>query len=314
MLLKQTKDRKINLWRARSPGLGFPNVSPHHRKTKDWWSDTSPTWRFWVRGGTDVSLGWCERIRMETRIGEFIWLFSNIPLLFWDSRWLGKLSAVLQQYRFLWWISDLKKHSTFRSLTFASGAEKCLWHVFVNQSRISFPLKLGNKNGTSTSMNLIFLLSNLYLHNITPSPQPTLQMPGVLGGKINFSWSGNQGAHAGWRGVTSNASLPVETFNAFSSSSVQVERSWNKPYKSHEARHGFYTLYHNLTWKISPSFMQHVCNRKPGPHLEHTFPQRAFGTWLKVGWLLEIYFPCLLSSETISLKNCYGKYIYTNHK
>lgn len=164
VLLKQTKDRKINLWRARSPGLGFPNVSPHHRKTKDWWSDTSPTWRVGSRGSTEVSLGWCERMRMETRFGEFIY-FQPV-ICFFGTR--DDLESCQHSY------SSIGSYGGFRTWrsTALSGAWHlplvlgCLWHLFVNQSRISFPLKLGNKNGTSTSMNLILLLSDLYLYVI----------------------------------------------------------------------------------------------------------------------------------------------------
>lgn len=167
VLLKQTKDRKINLWRARSPGLGFPNVSPHHRKTKDWWSDTSPTWRF----GSGSNHRSFPRLVSKDENGNQICgnhltssdYFQTVICFFGTQDDLESCQHSCSS------IGSYGGFRTWRS-TALSGAWHlpvvlgCLWHLFVNQSRISFPLKLGNKNGTSTSMNLILLLSNLYLY------------------------------------------------------------------------------------------------------------------------------------------------------
>lgn len=221
------------------------------------------------RGNTEVSLGWCERMRMETRFEEFIWLFSNSHLLFWDSRWLGKLSAFLQQYRFLWWI-DLKKQSTFRSLTSASGAWMSVARICKPKQNIfSTQTYLGIRMGhrTSTSTNLILLLGTVtciytYYNYNTLSPTNIANAGSFFGGvrsifpdrvaKVPMLVEG--GLHQ-----TLPSSRHLQRFQL-------IQRPCGKILKqtipSHETRHDLYTLYHNLTWRRSPSFMQHVWKKR----------------------------------------------------
>lgn len=118
-------------------------------------------------------------------------------------------------------------------------------------------------------------------------------------------------------GLTSNSSLQSKP----STLSAHPASMWKDPETNHTKamKHDIfvYFKYHNLTWRAPPSFMQHVCFirllRSPGPHLEHTCPPRAFGTWRR-RWL---FFPWFFPMPFIKWKKLPEKLLwqlYTNHK
>ena len=170
-------------------------------------------------------------------------------------------------------------------------------------------------------------------------------MPGVLGGKINFSWSGNQGAHAGWRGVTSNSSLQSKP----STLSAHPASRWKDPETNHTKamKHDIFVYFvSQFDLKRSPSFMQHVWKKRllrtygsyqlyinftknPTPCIgfiyllplvpnRWNFTRTSSGTYIPATrvWYLakvatSIYFPCLYQVKQSPWKTVMAN---TNHK